>query len=397
MSLDSSPAGPAYRWLLPLLIGGVMLMPLAIDIYLPSLPVMARDFGRPSAALQVTITLLLFSAGLGQILVGPLVDRFGRRPLLIVGAAVYALGALMGMLSMSLTPLYLSRVLQGLGACAVTAVVFAAVRDAFTPTQGARLYSYLNGSLCLVPALAPVIGGLLAVSLGWRSNFAFMALFALTLLSAAVWRFAETRPSDVTPPRPLYSWARYREVLGNRLFVRYAGTACIGMAAILVYVSAAPVLLVEQLGLDELTFAACFGGNALINIIAFFLAPRVIHRLGRRPTVRLGLALVLLAGLLHGVAVVAAPLSIVSFMGPVAVLSIGFSLALGAASSLALEPFRALAGTAAALLSAIQLGGGAVVATAMLATPLPLQGALAVVATLPVALLLFSDRRGSPA
>ncbi|MBZ9537508.1 Bcr/CflA family efflux MFS transporter [Modicisalibacter tunisiensis] len=395
MSRDVPAASGAGR--LALLIAAVMLMPLAIDIYLPSLPVMARDLGQPSSALQVTITLLLFSVGLGQILVGPLTDRFGRRPALLLGSLLYGLGALLAMSATTLLPLYFSRVLQGLGACAATTVAFAAVRDLYTPAEGARLYSYLNGSLCLIPALAPVVGGVLAVQLGWRSNFAFMALFALVLLATAFATFGETRPRDAELPRPLYRLARYRRVLGDRRFLRYAGTAGVCMAAILIYVSAAPVLLVERLGLSELAFAACFGGNALVNIVTFFRAPRVIHRLGRRRTVRLGLGLVLLAGGLQGLAAWALPLSVAAFMGPVAVLSVGFSLTLGAASSLALEPFRGLAGTAAALLGALQLGGGAVLASLMLATPLSLQMALAAMATLPVALLLVTDRASRPA
>ncbi|KXS37798.1 MAG: MFS transporter, DHA1 family, bicyclomycin/chloramphenicol resistance protein [Halomonadaceae bacterium T82-2] len=381
---------------LALLVAAVMLTPLAIDIYLPSLPVMARDLGQPSSALQITITLLLFSVGLGQVLVGPLTDRFGRRPALLLGALLYGLGALLAMSATSLAPLYVSRVLQGLGACAATTVAFAAVRDLYTPAEGARLYSYLNGSLCLIPALAPVVGGVLAVQLGWRSNFAFMALFALLLLVTAFATFGETRPRDAEVPRPLYRLARYRRVLGERRFLRYAGTAGVCMAAILIYVSAAPVLLVERLGLSELAFAACFGGNALVNIATFFLAPRVIHCLGRRHTVRLGLRVVLLAGGLQGLAAWALPLSVVAFMGPVAILSVGFSLTLGAASSLALEAFRDLAGTAAALLGALQLGGGAVLASLVLATSLPLQVALAFMASLPVALLLVTDRGSRP-
>lgn len=394
MSATSS-SGSSDAWLMPLLVGCVMLSPLAIDIYLPSLPAMAAAFGQSATALQVTITLLLFSAGLGQIVVGPLTDRFGRRPLLLGGALLYALGALVGMLAASLMPLYLSRVLQGLGACATMTVAFAAVRDRFTPTQGARLYSYLNGALCIIPALAPVIGGVLAVLLGWRSNFAFMALFALILAGLAWWRFAETRPVDMYPPRPLYHWRRYRDVLVTPRFARYAVTAGVCMAAILIYVSTAPLLLVGQLGLSELAFAAWFGANAAINITTFFLAPRVIHRLGRERTVRLGLALVMLAGTLHALAAVALPLTAATFMAPVALLSVGFSLALGAAASLALEPFRQQAGTAAALLGALQLGGGAMLATLILATPLPAQWALALVAVVPVGLLLSNAYRAN--
>ncbi|MCI0511480.1 DHA1 family bicyclomycin/chloramphenicol resistance-like MFS transporter/DHA1 family florfenicol/chloramphenicol resistance protein-like MFS transporter [Chromohalobacter marismortui] len=383
--------------LLPLLVGCVMLSPLAIDIYLPSLTVMAEAFDAPFSRLQFTVTLLLLSVGLGQIMVGPLTDRLGRRPVLLCGVVIYMLGALVGMTATSLGPLYVSRVLQGLGACATMTVAFAAVRDCFTAEQGAKLYSYLNGALCIIPALAPVIGGSLAVTFGWRSNFAFMFAFAAVLGVAASWCFAETRPRDTVIERRLYHWARYRPVLTSVRFVYFAGLAGVIMSAILVYVSSAPVILVDQLGLSELAFSGWFGANALVNIMAFFFAPRIIHRLGRVGTVRLGLGLIVVSGILQALIVTALPLSTLGFMGPIGVLSVGFSLALGAASSLALEPFRERAGTAAALLGALQLGGGALLATLLLATPLAPQWALAMIGIVLVSPLLWLSWRVAPA
>ncbi|NWO11295.1 multidrug effflux MFS transporter [Chromohalobacter salexigens] len=383
--------------LLPLLVGCVMLSPLAIDIYLPSLTVMAREFDVPFSRLQFTVTLLLLSVGLGQVLVGPLTDRFGRRPVLLCGTVVYMAGALLGMMATSLGPLYVSRVLQGLGACASMTVAFAAVRDCFTAEQGAKLYSYLNGALCIIPALAPVIGGSLAVTFGWRSNFVFMFVFAAVLGVAALWRFAETRPQDTVPERRLYHWARYRPVLTSVRFVYFAGLAGVIMSAILVYVSTAPVILVDRLGLSELAFSGWFGANAVVNILAFFFAPRIIHRLGRVGTVRLGLGLIIVSGVLQALIVTALPLSSVGFMGPIGVLSVGFSLALGATSSLALEPFRERAGTAAALLGALQLGGGALLATLLLAMPLAPQWALALIGVVLVSPLLWLSWRVAPA
>ncbi|MHB0777378.1 multidrug effflux MFS transporter [Halomonas sp. WWR20] len=380
-------------WLLPLLVGFVMLSPLAIDIYLPSLTAMAVEFDQPFAALQVTVTLFLLSVGVGQILVGPLTDRYGRRPVLLCGIGIYVLGALVGMTAVSLGPLYLSRILQGVGACACVTVAFAAVRDCFTAEQGARLYSYLNGALCVIPALAPVIGGALAVTFGWRSNFAFMMGFAALLGGAAAWRFTETRPAQTVNQQRLYHWQRYRPVLSSIRFVYFAGLAGVIMSAILMYVSTAPVILVERLGLSELAFGAWFGANALLNITAFFLAPRVIHRFGRQRTVQLGLLLVVLSGLLHAGIALTLPLHVVGYMGPVGVLSVGFSLALGTASSLALEPFRDRAGTAAALLGALQLGGGALITTLLLMTSLTPQWALAFIGVVLVAPLLLLSLR----
>ena len=233
---------PAF-WIL---MGAVMLSPLAIDIYLPALTAMADEFERPYAALQLTITLFLMSVGVGQLMVGPLTDRFGRRPVLLGGVAIYMMAAMIGMAASSIAMLYLSRVLQGLGACASVTVAFAAVRDSYTPTHGAKLYSYLNGSLTLVPSLAPVLGGALTVALGWRSNFAFMTAFAGLLWLGAYWRFGETRPAETPVEKPLYRWSRYRPVLFHRRFLYYATLVSTMMAAILVYVSAAPVVMMDK-------------------------------------------------------------------------------------------------------------------------------------------------------
>jgi len=361
------------------LMGAVMLSPLAIDIYLPALTAMARAFGHPFAALQLTITLFLMSVGAGQLLVGPLADRFGRRPVLLGGVALYLVAALIGMTAATLELLYAARVLQGLGACASVTVAFAAVRDSYTPQVGARLYSYLNGSLTLVPSLAPVLGGALTVALGWRSNFAFMAAFAMLLWFGAYRCFGETRPDDAPVERRLYRWTRYRPILFNGHFLYYAALVSAMMAAILVYVSAAPVVVMDRLGHPEWVFSLWFGANAMVSTVAFFLVPKLMYRWGREATVQRGLVVVALGGALIAGLYWALPLSVLTFMGPVALLSIGFSMVLGAAASLALEPFPERAGTAAALLGAIQLGGGASLATLLLMTPLAPQLSLTLI------------------
>ncbi|WP_188589223.1 MFS transporter, partial [Achromobacter denitrificans] len=125
-----SPRG--QRWLIGLLMGLVTLTPMGIDIYLPSLPAMARDFGRPVTALQASITLFIFAVGVGQMLIGPLADRYGRRPVALGGVLAYLLGSALGAAASSLDVFYAARVIQGLGACSASLVAFAAVRDCFS-------------------------------------------------------------------------------------------------------------------------------------------------------------------------------------------------------------------------------------------------------------------------
>ncbi len=370
---------PARRtWLVGLLMGLVTLAPMAIDIYLPSLPAMAAAFGAPMSGLQASITLFIFTVGLGQVLIGPLADRHGRRPVALAGVAAYLAGSALGALAPSIETFYAARVVQGLGACAASLVAFAAVRDRYSPTEGARIYSYLNGALCLVPALAPMVGGLLAMHAGWRSTFGFMAAFALALAVLLVRRFEETHARhERAASAPLYSVARYKPIVASARFYYYAAFALAGMAMILVFVSAAPVVLVQQLGYSELGFSAWFGGNAAINIGAFFLAPLFIRRFGRRAMVRTGMAALLAASAMHVAAWLWLPLSAAAFMAPVAVLTVGFSLALGSALSLALEPFADRAGTAAAVFGLLEMSGSALAATLLLESGIAPQAAMA--------------------
>lgn len=383
------------RWLIGLLMGLVTLTPMAIDIYLPSLPAMAHAFDEPIGALQASITLFIFAVGLGQVLIGPLADRYGRRPVALCGALAYLAGSALGAAATSLDVFYAARIVQGLGACSASLVAFAAVRDCFSPAVGARVYSYLNGALCTVPALAPMVGGMLALHAGWRSTFVFMAVFTLALAALLALRFEETRAKQAHRPGALYSLPRYAPIVASGRFLYFACFGMAGMAMILVFVSAAPVVLVQQLGYSELGFSAWFGGNAAINIAAFFLAPAFIARYGRYTMVRVGMTALLLASALHLGAWLWAPLSAWVFMLPVAVLTVGFSLALGSGLSLALEPFADRAGTAAAVYGLFQMSGSAVIATVLLDSGMAPQAAMALIGAVIVApLLLLSPALG---
>lgn len=383
------------RWLIGLLMGLVTLTPMAIDIYLPSLPAMAHAFDEPIGALQASITLFIFAVGLGQVLIGPLADRYGRRPVALCGALAYLAGSALGAAATSLDVFYAARIVQGLGACSASLVAFAAVRDCFSPAVGARVYSYLNGALCTVPALAPMVGGMLALHAGWRSTFVFMAVFTLALAALLALRFEETRAKQAHRPGALYSLPRYAPIVASGRFLYFACFGMAGMAMILVFVSAAPVVLVQQLGYSELGFSAWFGGNAAINIAAFFLAPAFIARYGRYTMVRVGMTALLLASALHLGAWLWAPLSAWIFMLPVAVLTVGFSLALGSGLSLALEPFADRAGTAAAVYGLFQMSGSAVIATVLLDSGMAPQAAMALIGAVIVApLLLLSPALG---
>lgn len=362
------------RQLLPILMIMVVLSPLAIDIYLPSMPEMALDFSVSDTQVQSTLVLFMFAMGLGQILIGPLADRFGRKPIALFGISLYIASSLLAALVTDFEYLLLSRVLQGVAACATSIVVFSAVRDSFNAKQSAHYYSYLNGIICVIPALAPTLGGLLALQFGWRSTFIFMMLYAILVLVIVVLKLPETRPKHTNSSGALYRWARYQPILSNSHFIFYALTCMIGMASILTYVSYAPSWVIKHLGFSELTFSYLFGFNAIINIAACFMAPKVIKKIGNRTTILVALWLMVFSAvsqlILQQISVENALVNALLFMSPMLFLCVGFALLLGPATSMALSVFGERAGTASAMLGCIQMSGAALLTGVLQQTPL---------------------------
>ncbi|MGL6550554.1 multidrug effflux MFS transporter [Aeromonas hydrophila] len=341
--------------LILLLVLLVLFSPLAIDIYLPAIPQMAEQLGAEVTLMQGTITWFLFSMGLGQLLVGPLADRYGRKPIALGGVLLYGLSALGAGFAASLGELMLARVLQGFGACATSVAAFSVVRDSYGPKKSGQMISYLNGAICFIPALAPLLGGWLTAKAGWSANFWFMAGYAIIVGSWLLWRMPETRPEETSSSGPLISWSRYSPVLRSPSFLFNATLCMLAMAVILAYVTAAPVQLMVRLGLDMSGFSYWFTANAALNILACFLAPRFIARVGPRRTLRIGLLVLLLSAIALTLAMhIEHPLAM---MGPVFLSSIGFAMILGAAAGMALAPFGHCAGTAAALLGLFQMSG----------------------------------------
>jgi len=380
------------RNLLPILMSMVVLSPLAIDIYLPSMPTMAAEFSVSASEIQSTLVLFLFAMGVGQIIIGPLADRYGRRPIALGGISLYIASSMLAAVAMEFHWLQIARVLQGLAACSTSIVVFSAVRDCFSPKESARYYSYLNGVICVIPALAPTLGGLLALQFGWRSTFVFMTLYAIVMMVLVGYRLPETRPKNTVTTGPLYRWSRYKPVIMEPHFLFYAFSCMAGMAAILSYVSYAPVWIIETLGMSELTFSGLFGLNAAVNIVACFAAPIVITKLGNRPTVMLALSTMLVSAIMQVLIQQWGPTAglpaALSFMLPMMLLCIGFALLLGPATSMALAAFGERAGTATAILGFIQMSGASLLTGLVQQTDLTAPYAVALVmGTLAITLL----------
>lgn len=368
---------PGNRRLIAMMMALIVLTPLGVDIFLPSLPMVAQDFALDTAGIKWSITLYLISMGAGQLVAGPLVDGLGRRPMAIAGALLYGLAAALCLMADQITLFYIGRLLQGLGASLATVVAFSCVRDRFDGNRRAGIYSFLNAAVCVVPALAPLLGSLLAAFWHWRASFIFMTVFALGVALFCLWGLEETRPAGEHKSRLSHYGRDVVTILSDGQFVFHVLIAMTGMTVILVYVTTSPILLMDQAGLSELAFGGWFGAIAAINVVAYFLAPRLISSLGQHRAIQAGLAVMVMGGCCHALFYSVSGSDVASFMLPNAVMVTGFSLTLGAALSLALEPYADRAGLASSLVGCCQMGGGALMASLLTWLPLSPQWILA--------------------
>jgi DHA1 family bicyclomycin/chloramphenicol resistance-like MFS transporter len=356
------------KQLLPLLILMVIFSPLAIDIFLPALPIMAEELVVSMPQIQWSITIFILSMGFGQLISGPLADRYGRRPIALGGIIIYGLASLICAYSDSLTFFLISRLVQGLGACAIVVAAFASVRDKYNAIESGVMYSYLNSAICCIPALAPLLGNVLTEYFGWRSNFEFMSGYAIVAGLIIFFTLKETRPEHTEQHKNLINMAHFMPILKHPVFLFHALVVMLAMAIIIAYVSSSPAWLMVRLGLDQQSFVYWFSLNAALNIVACFLAPRILITFGARVTIGFGMVLLIIAGLL--MLALLAWQTPIAFMLPIMISSLGFSLLMGACAGQALAPFGEKAGAASALLGFMQMSGSAVIVYLLQLSPL---------------------------
>ncbi|CFQ50250.1 putative multidrug resistance protein [Yersinia frederiksenii] len=365
-----------------LLLSLILLGPLGIDLYLPTIPAIAKGLNSSESLIQSTIALFILVLGLGQLIAGPLVDKYGRKPIAIIGIILYMLGAAMAALAVSPMMFVGSRLLQGVAVCCTAVVAFSGVRDRLNGNEAARAFGFLNGTLNIVPALAPLLGGLLAEAFGWRAPFWFLALYGLLVLILIIAFLPETRPADTQPVKSL-PIKNYLRILRDDRFLIFSLVNAGAMGMALTYVSLAPNVLMVGAGLSPLQFSLVFGANGFWIMAVSFFASRVIQKVGRPACLMTGSLLMALGclGLLFGLTQLSAATQNhwLVYMLPVASACAGLAFMMGPATSYALEPYANEAGVASALVGFVQMAGGAGLGLLAMALPIEPKLSLAIV------------------
>lgn len=363
-----------------LLLSLVLLSPLGIDLYLPTLPDIAIGLNTPVSLIQTTIPLFLLVMGLGQIVAGPLVDNLGRKPVAIAGLLLYILGSILAATADGWSQFLIARIIQGCAVCCTAVVAFSGVRDRLNGDDAARAYGFLNGALNIVPALAPLLGGLLAAAFDWRAPFWFLALYAVFIGLLVIFFLPETRPADTKKVKGL-PLRQYWQILRQPRFLAFAFANAGALGMVLTYVSLAPNVLMTEGKLTALQFSVAFGTNGFWIMLVSVGVNKVIRKLGRPFCLAAGALLMLLGAvmLMGGVLLLPAEWQThwALYMVPVAVSVAGLAFTVGPATSYALEPYQQQAGVASALAGFIQMAGGSSAGLMMMALPVAEKSALA--------------------
>jgi DHA1 family bicyclomycin/chloramphenicol resistance-like MFS transporter len=329
---------------------------------LPALPTITDDLATTSATVQLTLTGTLVGLALGQLVLGPLSDALGRRRPLLAGTALHVVASLLVLIAPNIAVLGVLRVLQGVGTAAGAVIALAVVRDLYNDRAAATMLSRLFLVLGVAPVLAPTIGGEILRFTSWRGVFALLAAYGLLMLAVGWATLQETLPPERRQSAGIRGTLRgYRELLADRAYVGLVIVAGLTMAGLFSYVSGSAFVYQEEFGLDEQQFGMLFGAGAFWLIAATQLNPLLLRRWSP--------AQILIAGTVGGAAAGAVLVALAgtgtgglwAVAGTLWAVLFACGLALPNAPALALSRHGEAAGTAAALLGAIQFGVGALV------------------------------------
>jgi DHA1 family bicyclomycin/chloramphenicol resistance-like MFS transporter len=372
-----------------LLAGLAALGALATNIILPAFPRIGASLGVSSQELGLTLSSFFVAFAFGQLLAGPLSDRYGRKWLVLGGLAIFAAGSILCAFSDTLSFLVLGRVLQALGACAASVLSRAIARDLFDGEALARALALTMIAGAAAPGFSPLLGSALDSLFGWRIIFLVVAAFGAVLALHYSTSAGETHPSDRRASLAASAvTSAYGRLAIDPRFLLPAASVSLVIGGLFTFFAAAPAILMSELGLTAFQLGLSFATTVMIVFAAGFLAPRLAHRWGQRTIGMVGLFIALAGGV--GMFAFAAAPAFTTFTMAIALYLFGMGLINPLGTAIALHPFGRQAGLASALLGFLQMGFAAVGASFASVLPLQPSASLAVILTTGSALALLA-------
>lgn len=334
------------------------LQPVTTDLYLPALPALSEGLQATVSKTQLTLSALLLSFGISQLIWGPLSDRFGRRPIMLAGLLVYTLAAAGGATASSIEMLVLWRALQGAAMGAGVMCARAIIRDLYAPESGARVMSKALSGLGVMACLSPPIGGLLAETMGWRSALLAPALVGAMVLAVVFWRFEETVP--LKNPHALQFGALGRNwlaIVRHPSFIAYTLLDTASYCVLFTMLASSPFVFIKIMGMSKALCGLAMFSVAFAYLCGTFLCRRWLPRYGVRKTLLRAGALSLIGGTLLGGLALAGVLSPWAILLPVYLVVLAHGVHQPCSQSGAVGPFPRAAGAASALSGFVMMLG----------------------------------------
>ena len=374
--------------LLFLLAGLAALGALATNIILPAFPDMAVDLGTSVIDLSATLSSFFVAFAVGQLFVGPLSDRFGRRWLVLSGLIVFVIGSAVCAFASTLPQLISGRVVQALGVCTTSVLSRAIARDLFDGQALARALSLIMVAMAAAPGFSPLLGGAFNSWLGWQSTFAFVGVFAVVLAVHYNAKLGETHPTDkrsaISVPAIL---GTYWQLLIDRRFIAPALAVSLVIGSLYAFFAVAPAILMAGFHFSPFGLGIFFASTVFVVFGAGFLAPRLAHRWGQVRAARFGIVVALVGS----IALLVGQEDFVFFSVSLTIFLFGMGMANPLGTAIALHPFGRQAGAASALLGFLQMGCAAVAISvgAVLAVPAYTSLGIILTSSLTLAFLAF--------
>jgi DHA1 family bicyclomycin/chloramphenicol resistance-like MFS transporter len=345
-----------------LLASNAALGPFSTDTYMASLPFIGVELAASTDRVQLTLSAYLIGFSLGQVIYGPVADKYGRKPVMIFGLGLYVLASFLCAIAQSIEVLILARTLQAFAGAAPIILARAIVRDIYEGVRAARELSVMTSIGGLAPIVAPILGGVLQVAFGWRSVFVAMTLIGLILFINAAFLLPETIRQKQAAPLSVRGILKSFAIVGrNPAFRAYAGMQAMTYTGLFCFISTSSFILQRLYGFSPVAFSLAFATCSLSFLGATFVNRRLVPRLGLNGTIGVGVACLAVGGVLQVIGVVFWPASIVAFIAPTMIFFAGMGLNLPLSIAGALAPFPERAGAASSLMGLCQMTLAAIV------------------------------------
>ncbi|TNF69584.1 MAG: Bcr/CflA family efflux MFS transporter [Gammaproteobacteria bacterium] len=359
--------------------------PFGDTLYTPSLPEIAHALNTQYSWVQLTVTSYLFGYAVGQLLYGPVSDRFGRRPVMLFGALCFAIGSLVCLMSSSIWPLIFGRIFQGFGACAGAVLSVVAIRDVYEYKERNKRYAQLNLAFSIAPGLGPIVGSFTAHFFPWWVNFVILFVLSLWMLIAVIFQFPETIPKKnlqaIYPKRLVLNYLALFKQPGYLIFLLILGLT---VAMIYTCLVEAPSIVITLLKLQYRWFLIIAVGIVFAFVLGSITTALLNNRLSSYGIIISGLVIMLLGSLLFLLLILMKYINIYSLLIPTIVVFYGVAFVIPVAMNLALLPFGHITGSATAMMGCFQMGFAALATAAV--TFIPFHPVL----TLPIAFSVLS-------